>query len=86
MWSDAQKKNFAIFSDCASSLQSIKGLALILTQIWFKIFSRTTLWENIVLCWTPSHVGIPSNEKADAAAKSPLSLSVTPMKLRATDM
>jgi len=31
-------------------------------------------------------VGIPGNEKADAAAKSALSLSVTLMKLPATDM
>jgi len=31
-------------------------------------------------------VGILGNEKADAAAKSALSLYVTPMKLHATDM
>jgi len=33
-----------------------------------------------------SQVGILGNEKADAAAKSALSLSVTRMKLPATDM
>ena len=42
--------------------------------------------KNIILCLISSHVGIVGNEKADAAAKSALSLSVTPMKLPATDM
>jgi len=51
-----------------------------------KIFILAKYGKNIVLCWIQSHVGIPGNEKADAAANSALSLSVTPMKLAATDM
>ena len=46
---------------------------------------RLTDWH-FILCWIPSHVGILGNEKADAAAKSALSLPVTHMKRPATDM
>jgi len=37
------------------------------------------------LCWIPSHTGIRGNEKADTAAKAAILLSVTPMKLPASE-
>ena len=72
-----------------SSLQSINGFNLDsdLVQKFLKdyiILAKNG--KNIVLCWIPSHVRILGNEKADAAAKLALSLSVTPMKLPATGM
>jgi len=42
--------------------------------------------KTIVLCWNPSHVDISGNGQADTAAKSALSLYVTPMKIPATDL
>jgi len=38
------------------------------------------------VCWIQIHVGISANEKADTAAKSALSLRVTPMKIPAADL
>jgi len=85
----SKEKNFVIFSDSMSSLQSINGFNLDsdLVQKFLKDYDILAKnGKNIVLCWIPSHVGILSNEKADAAANSALSLSVTPMKLPVTDM
>ena len=67
-----------------SSLQSINGFNLEsdLVQKDYTVLAKNG--KNIILCWIPSHVGILSNEKADSAAKSALSLPVTRMKLPAT--
>ena len=90
MWSGAQKKRILyFFSDSMSSLQSISGFNLDsdLVQKFLKDYTILAKnGKNIILCWIPSHVGILGNEKADAAAKSALSLPVTRMKLPATDM
>ena len=62
-----------------SSLQSINGFNLDSDLVQKFLKDHTVLaknGKNIILCW----------EKADAAAKSALSLPVTRMKLPATDM
>jgi len=72
-----------------SSLQAIGGFNIDsdLVQKFLKDYTiLAKSGKNIVLCWIPSPVEIPGNEKADAAAKSALSLSITPMKLPATNM
>ena len=84
-----KEKNFLIFSDSISSLQSIYSFNLdsALVQKFLKdyiILGKNG--KNIILCWIPSHVRTLGNEKADATAKSALSLPVTRMKLPATDM
>jgi len=72
-----------------SSLQSIYGFNLDsdLVQKFLKDYTIVAKnCKNIILCLIPSHVGIFGNEKADAVAKSALSLPVTRMKPPATDM
>jgi len=72
-----------------SSLQSINGFNLDsdLVQKFLKDYTILAKnGKNIVFCCIPSHVGILGNEKADAAAKSALTLPVTRMKLPAIDM
>jgi len=85
----SKEKNFVIFSDSMSSLQSIYGFNLDSDLVRKFLKDYTILaknGKNIILCWIPSHVRILGNEKADTAAKSALSLPVTRMKPPATDM
>jgi len=71
-----------------SSLQAVKSfrLELDLVHLIIKEYSHLTeSGKRIVICWIPSYVNIPGNEKADSAAKSALTLHITKMKIPATE-
>ena len=71
------------------SLQTLSRFKLEIDLVQ-KILKDYTTFTNsgksIVLCLIPSHVNILRNERADAAAKSALSLPVTNMKLPGCDL
>jgi len=83
-----KENNLIIFSDSMSSLQAVKSFRLELDVVYQIIKEYSHLTESgkrIVICWIPSHVNIPVNEKADSAAKSALTLPITKMKIPATE-
>ena len=67
------------------SLQAVKSVRLeldLVCQIIKEYSHLTESGKRIVMCWIPSHVNIPGNEKADSAAKSALTLPITKMKFQ----
>ena len=78
-----KENKFIIFSDSMSSLQAVKSFRLEIDLVYqiIKEYSHfTESGKRIVICWIPSRVNIPDNEKADSAAKSALTLPITNMK------
>jgi len=84
-----KEKNFIIFSDSMSSLQALNGFKLeldLIRNILKDYLHLTAIGKTVMLCWIPSHVNIPGNEKADCAAKSALSLPITNMRFPICDL
>ena len=80
----SQLRQFTIFTDSLSCLQSIQNEdinnQLILT--FLEQYTQCTLrGKYIVLCWIPSHIGIPGNEMADKYAKEAIDEDITPYLL-----
>ena len=84
-----KEKNFIIFSDSMSSLQALNVFKLeldLIQKVLKDYLYLTAIGKPVILCWIPSHVNIPGNEKADCAAKSALSLPITNMRFSAYDL
>ena len=82
-------EKFLIFSDSLSSLQALQGSGVdnpLLMHIHneYQILTEDQ-HKTVVLCWIPSHIGIPGNETADRAAKAALDLPITPIPVYYAD-
>ena len=74
--SKSKHKKFIIFSDSLSVLQSLRNKKFQNPHI-MKLLSRLDSMSNrkeIIICWTPRHIGVRGNERTDSAAKSALDL------------
>jgi ribonuclease HI len=81
-------ERFVIFSDSLSVLQTIHGAKWsnpLIREILEKCHFLSQHGKEIHLCWVPSHVGIAGNERADAAAKSALQLTISDFKIPHSD-
>ena len=85
---DSERKKFIIFADSLSCIQDIENEDLANTLIQKFITDHEALLKEskeVVLCWIPSHTGIPGNEQADQEAKSSLARDIRPLNIPFTD-
>lgn len=85
-----QVKSSVIYTDSLSCVHAITSLHTsknFLVQraqyIASKIINKG---YSLTLCWVPSHVGIPGNERADRAAAAALVLDITPFDVPLQDL
>ena len=80
--SKSKHQKIMIFSDSLSVLLSLRNKKF-QEPLINKLLSRLDSMSNrkeIIICWTPSHIGVRGNERVDSAAK--LALDLTPDKSR----
>ena len=80
--SKSEHKQSIIFSDSLPVLLSLRNKKF-QNPLIIKLLNRLDSMSNrkeIIICWTPSHIGVRGNERAESAAKSALDL--TPDKSR----
>ena len=85
--SKSKHKKF-IFSDSLSILLSLRNKKF-QNPLIIKLLSRLDSMSNrkeIIICWTPCHIGVRGNERADSAAKSTLDLTPDKSRIPYTDL
>ena len=86
--SKSKHKKFIIFSDSLSVLLSLRNKKF-QNPLIIKLLSRLDSMSNrkeIIICWTPSHIRVRGNERADSAAKSALDLTPDKSRISYTDL
>ena len=84
---ESNRNQFIIFSDSLSTLHALHNMK-ILNPCVCNILERISHLQSskeFVFCWIPGHIGIKGNEKADANAKSALTLPISNVRVPYTD-
>ena len=82
-------KYSVVCSDSLSCLQAIQSMNFknpIVVNIFKLLSELNDSGQFVNFCWVPGHSGIQGNEKADAAAKSSLTLPITNFNIPFTDL